>query len=635
MSASCFGHRALLSQRSSGYKNTTYALAELIDNAFDAFADEVRIILLERRENNKKYVSEILICDDGHGMTKAELQLCLQFGGGVNTDIDEIVKSKKRGKFGYGLPNASLSQCPCVQVINWQAKGRQYSVTLDLERQIADQSVELPPVQQVNVPPYYLQVGGVIDQTKGVIVAWQRCDRLMNTRANTIIDKSEELLGRLFRYLIANEKKRILLQAFEENPNDNTFHKTYEKKIVPNDPLFLMENTVIAPTLFAQSQRNDKSSNYYKKFSISKEKCQATNVKLTDHCFPYFFEWKGKKYKFQIKTSVASTDIQKPGIREGGSTDVGKFYGKFDSISFVRADREISSGSYGFYRATEPRHRWWNIEISFEADADDLLGVHNNKQGIEFTYTGNIDATEEWDKHTATLQQAREKLWSELTKRIEAARKEAWKIVLKAQKEFDLRDSGDGATIVDRDFLPGPTEKTQEITESVDGKRERQFTSEERSALLGRLKEKYPSIEEDDIRKAIDRYDSSLVRGCVLYHDSESDALWSLTTVFGFLIVLINTQHVFYQHVIAPLRQHRFEAALAAIELFISSLAWEENQHFGSGEKKNILEEFRSYVGLHLGRYIRELNITDSDFMELARQEQETDDETSELAEVE
>ena len=64
MSKTFFNHRALVSQRSSGYKNTTYAIAELLDNAFDAQASEVKVIFIEKRdESNRKYIDEILICD--------------------------------------------------------------------------------------------------------------------------------------------------------------------------------------------------------------------------------------------------------------------------------------------------------------------------------------------------------------------------------------------------------------------------------------------------------------------------------------------------------------------------------------------------------------------------------------------
>src|SRR4051812_29979254 len=116
-----FSPNALNSLRAAGYKNTQYALAELIDNAFDADAKHVKIIFFEKKDQqDKKVVEEILVCDDGSGMNKDQVEVCLQFGNTGNTNIDEIVAKKKKGMYGFGLPNASLSQCPCVHVFSQQ-----------------------------------------------------------------------------------------------------------------------------------------------------------------------------------------------------------------------------------------------------------------------------------------------------------------------------------------------------------------------------------------------------------------------------------------------------------------------------------------------------------------------------------
>lgn len=144
-----------------------------------------------------------------------------------------------------------------------------------------------------------------------------------------------------------------------------------------------------------------------------------------------------------------------------------------------------------------------------------------------------------------------------------------------------------------------------------------QFTEEQHLALENRLAEKYPSVSREEIRQAIQRFDERRVRGCVLYCASESEALWSVTTVFDFLIILINTNHGFYQRIMAPLRSGGFETALAALELFVSSLAWQEKENFWtSDERRTIIEQFRSLVGIHLNRYLREngIEIHENDF---------------------
>ena len=49
-----------------------------------------------------------------------------------------------------------------------------------------------------------------------------------------------------------------------------------------------------------------------------------------------------------------------------------------------------------------------------------------------------------------------------------------------------------------------------------------------------------------------------------------------------------------------------------------AGFAWEEKEHFRStDDRKNVIEQFRSYVGLHLNRYLadNQIAIHESDFV--------------------
>ena len=63
--------------RDSGYKSTSSAIAELVDNAFEAEATVVDVVIAED-EHGEKTVS---VTDNGTGMPPSTMQLALQFGG--------------------------------------------------------------------------------------------------------------------------------------------------------------------------------------------------------------------------------------------------------------------------------------------------------------------------------------------------------------------------------------------------------------------------------------------------------------------------------------------------------------------------------------------------------------------------
>src|SRR4051794_11421250 len=112
--------------RESGYVSLSNALAELIDNSLQAAASKV-MISINRAEAGA--LPEIRVWDDGHGMTRDELEACLRFGGTSRFgDRDSF------GRFGMGLPAASLSQSRRVEVTAWTADSGTLEVALDVDQ---------------------------------------------------------------------------------------------------------------------------------------------------------------------------------------------------------------------------------------------------------------------------------------------------------------------------------------------------------------------------------------------------------------------------------------------------------------------------------------------------------------------
>src|SRR5436190_6780939 len=96
--------------RSIGYSFEA-AVADIIDNSIDANARHilVRFIL------HKQKPLDLVIWDDGDGMSPETLREAMRFGADVTQELDRL------GKFGLGLKLASLSQAKELRVFSHAA----------------------------------------------------------------------------------------------------------------------------------------------------------------------------------------------------------------------------------------------------------------------------------------------------------------------------------------------------------------------------------------------------------------------------------------------------------------------------------------------------------------------------------
>src|SRR5688500_15735329 len=98
--------------RDSGYRGTTSALAELVDNSLQARAKHVWIDI--EPTDDEQYPVKISVLDDGTGMDRDTLRQALRFGGSSRFNDRSGL-----GRYGMGLPNSSLSQARRFEVFSW------------------------------------------------------------------------------------------------------------------------------------------------------------------------------------------------------------------------------------------------------------------------------------------------------------------------------------------------------------------------------------------------------------------------------------------------------------------------------------------------------------------------------------
>lgn len=304
--------------RESGYVNLATALAELIDNALQAQASRINITIA--RENDG--FPTIVVEDDGVGMTASELSTCLLFGGSSRFD-----SRRSFGRFGMGLPAASLSQARHVEVTAWQVGKTAQRVSLDVDAIARREPGSLTP-----------RPGERGHTASGCRVRWQDCDRIEYRRLGWLERLLARELGRMFR--------RFLAEGLTMRVNG--------KCITPIDPLLRAADVNGGAGQLAFDPI---------RYEIATTGGETGFVTVTFAAFPVA-RWHGLDNAMKRKIGV---------VGQGG-------------VSILRAGREIANGWYLMgAKRKENYDDWWRCEIEFDPELDEQFGITINKQGVRPT----------------------------------------------------------------------------------------------------------------------------------------------------------------------------------------------------------------------------------------------------------
>lgn len=344
---------SIKAMRSSGYRDSAHALAELVDNALQAGEGlpgptQVELICVDKApvEGGRKRISRIGVFDNACGMEPLVLRKALQFGNGTNLDRK---RQKGIGKFGMGLPNSSISQCRRVDVWSWR-DGQVYWTFLDVGEIEKGQRHEVPEPVKTVFPNDWLKMIGNSVEKQGTLVVWSDLDRVSWKQSSTLLTNTAFIAGRVYRHFIDKKTVRIRLASYEEHTTG--FTPNYEDFVKPNDPLYLMKDTN-TPAPY------DKEPAF-----VPFGTPQIVRV-----------GYKGEEHLVQITASIC-----KPVVRtEGGNRPIGQHTVKNQGISVVRAGRELELNR-SFENSYDPRERWWGIQVEFGPELDEVFGVTNNKQ---------------------------------------------------------------------------------------------------------------------------------------------------------------------------------------------------------------------------------------------------------------
>jgi hypothetical protein len=235
------------------------------------------------------------------------------------------------GRYGMGLPNASLSVARRVEVYSRAESRNPAMAVLDVDDICAGKEVSQPRAVSAaffsTINPF----------KRGTSVMWRKCDRLNGARIPTLLKRTRRELGRLFRYQLWSGK-RIWLNG---------------EAVEPIDPLFERKggNLVGAKRFGPELQ-------FEIEIPESRPRTSKVAVRFTE--LPVN-RWHGLSNAEKNAYSIA----------------------KSAGVSIIRAGREIDRGWYFMgNKRKENYDDWWRCEVRFEPALDGLFGVTHSKQEI-------------------------------------------------------------------------------------------------------------------------------------------------------------------------------------------------------------------------------------------------------------
>ena len=350
------------------------AIAELIDNSVQSALEDkeskkcnIEVIAIDKDQK----LSKIIVIDDAAGMDKNVLRYSLGVGKGKH-----IVKKKnnrrgkgKTSKFGLGLKQASLAQCKRFEVFSWQNENEIYMSYLDKGLMETGQLKLVPEPTKTNIPEEINKIIKLKKSKSGTCVIWYDISEKATWKTSFGLFKNAEIeLGRMYRNFIDDKNVNITLTSHDEI-SKGVFKEKFSRTVRKNDPLFLLKDCVVKD--YKEYFKGENQFDY-----VDTEKFQ------TD-----------KGVEIIIKYSVTTKKFRESAVGSGNKLNT--FVGKNDGVSVVRNGRELELEKS--FLTKDTRERFIGVEISFDEDCDDIMGVDGKKQSAQNFFKRDIEelATDE------------------------------------------------------------------------------------------------------------------------------------------------------------------------------------------------------------------------------------------------
>ena len=338
--------------RDIGYKSTSYAMAELVDNAVEAAAQHVDIVFGFDASDKP---SQVAVIDDGYGMEPKMVRASLIWGAGTRGKTPSGY-----GKYGYGLPSASVSQCRRVTVYSKTAASPWHSCYLDVDEISSgawtkNGRLEMPAESPVSLPRFiadYLKKQKRLDGfDHGTVVVWEKLDRVDLKQRAKLQARLLSDLGVIYRRILVATPMTV----------DNV-------PVQPCDPLFL------TPGFRGYDIDEDRATALEPAAVMVKDKETGQEIGVLTVRFSRL------PATFFRKPEAKRTN--KPG--RGQTNERLEIADANNGIIFCRNGRQIDvlRPPRNFASINATTDRFWGIEVDFDATLDELFSITTSKQQV-------------------------------------------------------------------------------------------------------------------------------------------------------------------------------------------------------------------------------------------------------------
>jgi hypothetical protein len=336
--------------RDLGYRSNGDAIAELIDNALQAYADRVDIAFGYEAGGSAKKPTQLAVIDNGHGMEPAMIRMAVMWGG-THRENDR----SGLGRYGYGLPCASVSLGRRFSVYSRLADGDLHCVTLDLDDLSAGAYTDstgdiiVPPPQPAELPAFVSETLAAAHPdgwTSGTVILIEKLDRLEWSTAQGLRDNLRRQFG------VTYHKLRGEAALFV----DGNF-------VEPIDPLFLTPG--------------------FRLFALDEDRAHALHpirVEVRDKEDGTYRGAMTLRYAW-LPPSFGSIDKDRDavGLNANPRFSILKDY---HGIIFSRNGRLIDVQTRTPWTSFINNDRYIKVEVEFSATLDEAFGVTTSKQQV-------------------------------------------------------------------------------------------------------------------------------------------------------------------------------------------------------------------------------------------------------------